>query len=406
MAADSAGHLVLVAPRHSYRTGAFLDAARDLECRVTVVTDAEVGLPGSAVVVDLADPGAAAAEIGRRLGGSPDAVIGTDGEALLVAALLSDRFDLGASPPTAVRRAMDKLAQRRAMDVDGVRQPRWAVARSDGTWPELEAGPLVVKPTDRSGGQGVIRVDTPEEGRAAVARVRSLIGSEGPFLVERYVQGREVAVDALVVDGEVRPIAVFDKPDPGEGPFFPETLLVRPGRVSAVEREKLLVLVERAVRAVGLTEGPVHVEARIDDDGSVWFLELAPRSIGGLCGRTLHPGGTSLERVVVMAALGRPLPSSLEAEGPATGVYMLPVSRAGTLTAVTGTEQAAAVPGITGVDITVGPGAELVPLPEGDRYLGFVFAEGDGPEQVEASLRQAADELIVSVTADEPAGGR
>lgn len=397
----AAPHLILVTPRDSYRAGDFLQAAEELGCRVTVVTDAEIALPGSAILMDLADPEAAAA--GPRLDAPPDAVVGTDGMALVVAATVAERFGLVTSPAAAVRRATDKLAQRRALHAERLRQPRWGVVGTDGAWPDLGAGPLVIKPTDRGGGQGVIRVNTREEGRLAVGRVRSLIGSDGPILVERYVSGREVAVDALVVDGEVRPIAVFDKPDPGDGPFFAETLLVRPGRMSAGERDGLFELVAGAVEAIGLTDGPVHVEARVDGDGLPWFLELAPRSIGGLCSRMVHPGGMPLEELILGAALGRPLPTNLECDGPATGVYMIPVPRAGRLESVAGVEQASAVPGITGVDITAGPGSELVPLPEGDRYLGFVFAEGDGPDRVEASLRGAADALVISVS---PSGSR
>lgn len=393
-----AADVVLVTPRDSYRTGAFLDAARDLDCRVTVVTDAEVALPGAAVVVDLGDPVAAADTVERHLRRPPDAVVGTDGAAPVAAAVLAERFDLVASPPDAVRTAMSKSAQRRALDERGVGQPRWGVVGPDGSWPDLGPGPLVVKPDARSGGQGVERVDTARAAIGAVERVRDLVGPAEDVLVERYVGGREVAVDALVVGGRVRPIAVFDKPDAGGGPFFAETLLVRPGRLSAAERAAVADLVDRAVDAVGLVDGPVHVEARVGGDGAVRFLELAPRSIGGLCARMLRPAGVALERVLLTAALGRPLPAALDAEGPASGVYMIPVPRPGVLEEVGGVEAAGAIPGITGVELSVGPGTTVVPVPEAGGYVGFVFAEGDGPDDVEASLRSAARELVVSVS--------
>ena len=192
-------------------------------------------------------------------------------------------------------------------------------------------------------------------------------------------------MDALIVDGEMRPVAVFDKPDAGSGPFFDETLLVQPARLSTAERNELLALVDGSGgQAVGLTHGPVHVEARIDTKGRAWFLELAPRSIGGLCSRALRHLPAPLEQLIVAAALGRVLPDSVAAVGPATGVYMIPVPGRGVLEGVTGLDRAASTVGITGIEITVGVGSTVVPLPDGDRYVGFLFAEGDEPGDVEA----------------------
>jgi biotin carboxylase len=391
-------HLVVVSPRHSYRTGAHLDAADRLGCRVTVVTDAQVALAGSAIVVDLSDPYRAAEEVDQRLERAPDAVVGTDGDALLAAATMAARFGLASSPPAAVEVATDKRAQRQALDRAGVRQPRWAVARADGGWPDIGPGPLVVKPTDRQGGQGVIRAGTEREARAAVARVRHIVEPGATVLVEGYVPGTEVAVDALVVDGEPRPLALFDKPDTGVGPFFAETLLVRPARLDEDARRDLLELTADAVEAIGLTAGAVHLEARIDHDGRPWFIELAPRSIGGRCADLIRPRGRRLEEAVIEAALGRPLPSQLEARGPASGVSMIPVPAAGALSGVTGVEAAEAVAGVTGVDICMAPGTEVTPLPDVASYVAFVFATGAGPDEVESALRRATEVLEVTVS--------
>ena len=236
--------------------------------------------------------------------------------------------------------------------------------------------PAVVKPTDRAAGQGVIPVETPAELDGAVSRLRALVGP-APVLIEGLVSGLEVAIEGLLVDGELHVLAVFDKPDETVGLTFPETLLIQPARIDEDARSRAIEVVERAASAIGLKNGPIHAECMLDGD-RVWFLELAPRTIGGLCSRTLRPGGVSLEETVIGLALGCPLPAIGAAEP--SGVLMLPVPIEGHLEAVDGSDRAGAVPGIDGVTITVGPGEFVQPLPEGDRYLGFVFARGDSPD--------------------------
>ena len=383
--------LLLVTPSDSYRTGAYLDAADRMGCPVTVATDAAVAMPASALTTSFASPVDAADAILRQLDGRYDGVVGTDGAALPVAAEVAGRLGLRGNPVEAVLTADDKLRQRRTLDAVGVPQPVFAVV-GDATWDDF---PAVVKPTDRAAGQGVIPVETPSELGGAVARVRSLVGPD-PVLVEGLVSGLEVAIEGLLVDGELHVLAVFDKPDETVGLTFPETLLIQPARIDEVARSRAIEVVERAAGAIGLVHGPVHAECMIDGD-RVWFLELAPRTIGGLCSRALRPGSVGLEEMVIGLALGCPLPPIGPAEP--SGVLMLPVPIEGHLEAVDGCDRAGAVPGIDGVTITIGRGEFIQPLPEGDRYLGFVFARGESPDAVEASLRQAWACLDVRISA-------
>jgi hypothetical protein len=202
-------------------------------------------------------------------------------------------------------------------------------------------------------------------------------------------------VDGLVVGGRTAVLTVWDKPDPLDGPTFPETLYVTPSRHPGSVLQAVQAETVKAVAALGLTEGPVHAELRLGPGGRVTVLEVAARSIGGHCARALRlEGRASLEDVIVRHALRLPI-EGLARERPASGVAMLPVTAEGVLDGVIGREQAEAVPGITAVDITLSPGSRLVPLPEGDRYLGFVFAKGLTPAEVEARLRQATARLEV-----------
>jgi formate-dependent phosphoribosylglycinamide formyltransferase (GAR transformylase) len=242
-----------------------------------------------------------------------------------------------------------------------------------------------------------VRVDTPEGLADGLRRVRRIVGDSQPVLVERFVPGVEVAVEGILTAGNLEVLAVFDKPDTPQGPTFPETLLVSPARLEPDSLARVVDVAGRACAAVGLVEGPVHVECKVEGS-QVWFIELAPRTIGGMCSRAVESGGTSLEEVVIHHALGLPDPRRGRRRG-ATGVLMLPVAITGRLDAIRGVAAARAVAGVVDVIITAGPGQEVVALPEGDRYLGFVLARADGPDEVEAALRQAWATLEVEITA-------
>jgi biotin carboxylase len=306
-----------------------------------------------------------------------------------------------------VERTRDKAAMRAAFAEAGVPQPGYRILRSgdDAGAVASELGfPVVVKPLSLSMSRGVIRADDADAAAAAALRVRAIVADAGEdpaqrLLVESFVPGDEVAVEALMRDGELDVLAIFDKPDSLEGPYFEETLYVTPARlqagaVEAVEREAA-----RAAQALGLRDGPVHAELRVDGD-DVAVLELAARSIGGLCSRSLRFGlGMSLEELILRHALDLPL-DGIRREDRAAGVMMLPIPGDGLLAAVHGLEEARAVDGIGGVEITVAPGRRVRPLPEGDRYLGFLFAKGDTPDEVEASLREAHAHLDVEIAAE------
>jgi biotin carboxylase len=273
--------------------------------------------------------------------------------------------------------------------------------------------PCVLKPLIFSASRGVIRADDEAGFVAAWRRIAKLLHDtraerrargeeEGhEVLVEGFVPGAEVAVEGLLRGGRLELLALFDKPDPLDGPFFEETIYVTPSRhPPALQREIERITAEGA-RALGLAEGPLHAELRLPPSGPV-ILEIAARSIGGLCSRTLRFGaGLTLEEVLVAHAMGLPL-EAVRREARASGVMMLPIPRRGVLHGVAGVEAARAVPGVVDVVITAEQGRELVPLPEGDSYLGFLFAKGDRPEDVEASLRQAHARLAFDLRSPLP----
>ena len=398
--------VLLLLPTATYRAPDFLAAAAALGAEVVVGSEQAQTLAGAmgdrALTVPLDDPEAAVEAITELAGRRPlDAVVAVDDQGVLVAALASRRLALAHNPPEAVARTRDKAAMRAALGLGqagraAARQPDYRVVAADADVAALAAEvgfPCVVKPVSLSASRGVIRADDPGAAVAAAERVRAILADAGhpagePLLVERYIPGEEVAVETLLRGGRLDVLAIFDKPDPLVGPYFEETLYVTPSRLPEAVQSRLSDAVAGAATAIGLREGPVHAELRIDPDGEPWILELAGRSIGGLCSRALRFGtGMSLEEVILRHALG--LPVEAEREEAAAGVMMLPIPFAGTLREVKGQDDARAVPGITGLEISIRPGRPVLPLPEGDRYLGFLFARAGSPEAVESALRTA-----------------
>jgi biotin carboxylase len=404
--------LLLILPTATYRASDFLDAAAQVGAEVVVASERRQVLADTMqdrfLEIDLRHPEASADQIVALSARRPiDGIVGVDDQGVLAATLAAGRLGLPHNRPGAVMATRDKLAMREALERVAVRQPRYASVGADDDIGEVAATvgfPCVVKAPSLSASRGVIRADDAREAKLAADRVRAILldaGEDpGQLLVEAYVPGAEVALEGLLRGGALETLAVFDKPDPLDGPYFEETIYVTPSRLPAGALAAIEAAAADACAAIGLTEGPVHVELRTDG-AEAWLIEVAARSIGGLCSRSLSFGvGLSLERVIVSHALGTPV-EGLARERQAAGVMMLPIPAEGRLEAVEGQGRARRVPGITGLDISVAPGRRIRPLPEGDRYLGFLFAKSETPEEVEASLRRAHAELAVRIVDDD-----
>jgi biotin carboxylase len=321
-----------------------------------------------------------------------NAVVGVDDDSAVVAAAVAEQLRLRGNPLDAARAARDKHRQRELLAAAHVPVPGFALHRLDADPRDIAKQilyPCVLKPLRLSASRGVMRADDPAAFVAAHARLSTMLaGCDTEFLVEDFVPGYEVALEGLLVNRRLHVLALFDKPDPLDGPFFEETIYVTPSRVPAGLQDAIASCAERAARALGLAEGPVHAELRYNDRGP-WLIELAARPIGGRCSAVLRFGaGVSLEELILRHALGMPIPS-LEREAVAAGVMMIPIPGAGVLREVRGVAEAKTVPLVEDVQITAHPGERLVPFPEGSRYPGFIFARGATPGAVEAALRES-----------------
>jgi biotin carboxylase len=401
--------LLLLIPTSTYRTEDFMEAAGRLDVDLVVASERPNVMAGEfpdhLLTVPFDDPERAAREMTEYARTRPlDAVVPVDDETAVVGAAIAERLGLRCNPVGAVAATRNKRLMRERFAKAGVPGPAFttvALSEDPAAVARRVVYPCVLKPLVLSASRGVIRADDPAAFTAAFYRinailadpeVRALGDGTDQILVESFVPGVEVALEGLLVAGALSVLALFDKPDPLDGPFFEETIYVTPSRLPETTQRAIADVTAQAARALGLEDGPLHAELRLDARTSPplpMMLELAARSIGGLCSRSLRFGtGLTLEDIILRRALDLPI-ASLEREGRASGVMMIPIPRAGVFDRVEGLQAAAAVPLVEDVTISAHPGEALVPLPEGHRYLGFIFARGDGPAAVERALRDA-----------------
>jgi biotin carboxylase len=341
---------------------------------------------------------------------SIDGLVAIGDKPTVTAAFCSRALAFPYNSPKAVEVCRNKFHSRRLFAKAGLPVPSfrcYGVQEDPREIAEHARYPCVLKPLALSASQGVIRANNPQEFEFAFARLCALLRSPAllvardkgneHILVEDFIEGREVALEGILNQGKLRVLALFDKPDPLEGPFFEETIYVTPSRLDSSVQEQIASQAQAATQALGLSEGPIHAELRINARG-VWVLEVAARSIGGLCSRTLRFGvGMSLEEIIIRHALGMQIEVP-EREKTAAGVMMIPIPRGGYLAGVTGLPKASQIAGIEEITITAKIGQKLVPLPEGSSYLGFIFARATLPEDVETALRLAHQKLQFDIS--------
>jgi biotin carboxylase len=427
--------VLLLLPTTTYRTEAFVSAATRLRVDVTVASEQPNTLArlnrAGLLTLDFNDPQNAAQRVVEfssvyRI----DAVVPVDSQVVVVGAAISAALGLRHNSVESAAAAQDKHRMRQRFRQAGVPSPHSTLCALSEDRVALAGRvdfPCVVKPLSLAASQGVIRADDQEQFIRAVNRLEAILQSEyctplapdssgderelshirtpestRQFLVEPFVEGPEFALEGMLTRGELRVLALFDKPDPLDGPFFEETIYVTPSRLTAEVQEEIALCAAQAAQALGLTEGPIHAELRLSKDGPS-VIEVNARSIGGLCSRMLRFGtGTSLEELIIRHALEEDIELP-KRQSQATGVMMIPTTRAGRLVEVCGLNEATAVSGVHDVTISAHLGQRLIPLPEGSQYLGFIFARAESPEAVEVALRKSHSKLEFVI---EPIVGR
>lgn len=404
--------VLLLLPITSYRNQDSLDAAHSLGVEVVSAADHCHQLApqrGLSPILSLHfdQPEAAAAQVLASLGRRVDAVLAVDDTGVELAALLREKIGLPGNLPDAVRPTRDKLVFRQLLQQNGLNCPAFYHIANEQDAHAFAAQlryPVVVKARRLSANRGVIRADDAEgflQNVRRVSRIQSIAdrdASELGLIVESFIPGSEHALEGLLENGQLRVLALFNKPDPLDGPYFEESIYVTPSRLPGERQAAIVDSVQRACAAAGLGHDAIHAEMRVNDAG-VWLLEVAARSIGGLCGRMLRWRlGMTLEELILRHALGLPITQPENSD--ATGVMMIPVPARGIYQCVDGLETARGVPHIEDIRITTAPGQRIAPAPEGASYLGFIFSRAATPAIAEAALRTAHAELVFDIQPD------
>ena len=401
--------ILLLLTAHTYRADAFLAAGKRLGIEIATAVNMPKTLAaqyGVTLGLDYDDVETAVATIIDYAQKHPlNAILAVDDSGTLLAAKAADALHLPHNDPAAALAARDKLIMRTMLQAGGVRVPQFhhfTLADDPAHIAKRVTFPCVVKPLTLSGSRGVIRANDGEELTAAIARLRRVLlklspEPAQPFLVEDYIPGVEVALEGMLDNGRLHLLALFDKPDPLVGPFFEETIYVTPSRLPEAVQQDILETTAQSAQALGLRTGPVHAELRVNEAGA-WLVEVAGRSIGGLCSQTLRFGvDASLEELILRQAAGLGL-GDTQRQSSASGVMMIPIPEGGLLRGFSGVDEAQAVELIESVEITAPLNNTVTPLPEGESYLGFIFARGETAEDVEAALRTAHEKLHFEIT--------
>jgi biotin carboxylase len=403
--------LLLIGATTGYQTRVFAEAAERLGYELVLATDRCHVLDDPwgdrAIPLRFEDPAGAAETIAAQA--RVDGIVAVGDRPAYIASLAAERLGLNYNSPESVAASRNKFLARERFRNAGLLVPefRRMALNEETERAALESHyPCVLKPLGLSASRGVIRANNPAEFVTAFRRIEKLLADpdiarlhedQDRYLqVESFIEGREFALEGLLTHGRLRVLSIFDKPDPLNGPFFEETIYVTPSREDPFTVRAIIQTTEAAVRALGLSHGPVHAEMRVNASG-VWMLEVAARPIGGLCAKVL-PG---LEELILRNAAGVDA-GDLAMPAPAAGVMMIPIPGEGIYVTTDGLDAARAQPCIEDVIITAKQGQKLVPLPEGASYLGFIFARGETPDAVEAALRNAHQRLDFEIAAALP----
>jgi len=392
--------LLLISHHNSYRIAPYIKAARRLGIEVTIASEGVHSLVAEVAQglhIDFSNLDAAIEVIIQaHQSHAFNGILGSDDQTVELAAHIASRLKLIHNPPEAALCSSRKDLARAQLSLADCPVPLHCLLNLELPLDKQMAGlpwPCVLKPLSMSASRGVIRVNDKNEFITACERLKPIVATANTrfeqthLLIEDYIDGIEIAYEGFLHQGELNTITIFDKPDPLTGPYFAETIYVTPSSLPAELQQTIKTVISKACAAYGLQTGAVHAECRIDKNNNVWILEIASRTIGGDCARLLDNEQFRIEELAITLAMDRAPDVTMPEQ--ARGVMMIPIKQSGLLKRVEGLLKAGKVAGIDKIDIIIQPGHELVPLPEGNQYLGYIFASAKSTKQVTDAIRRA-----------------
>ena len=397
-------HLLLISHHNSYRIAPYIKAAKNLGLEVTIASQGKHSLVtevANGIHIDFDNTDSVLNEILKENTNKPfSGILGSDDQTVELAALTAEALNLPHNPPEAAKYSHRKDLARAQLSLAGCHVPIHCLINL--TLPIEQQitnlpWPCVLKPLNMSASRGVMRANNKDEFHQACDRLRPILaGANNTFeqthaLIEDYIDGTEIAYEGYLKDGILNTITIFDKPDPLIGPYFEETIYVTPSSLGKKLQQNIKQEIEKSCKAYGLVTGTIHAECRIDKKNKVWILEIASRTIGGDCARILDNENFNLEELAVLLATGQDVEVNMPEQ--ARAVMMIPVKKEGLLKRVEGLLQANKIKYIDNIDIIINEGHELIPLPEGNQYLGYIFASAEKPELAISAIREAYNHL-------------
>ena len=383
--------LLLVIPENSYKSNDFVTSAQKLDLDFLVITDSQQvsGQFSDTVIIHSFDE-ELENDVKEKLQDVTH-ILPVDHSALKFSAYLVDLLKAKGNNTKSINTAMNKFESRNIFNsISEIKIQNAIVNKIEDIEIFInENGTSVLKPIYGTASKSVIKVESFQENKAEVEKLMQDC-SDQDLIIEEFVDGSEYALEGNLINSELNKIIIFDKPINYKEPYFEESIYIAPTEIPDKTQKEIVNLIGKACKKLGLENGPVHVEFKIHNK-EIFIIEINPRMIGGLCSRCLSFGlfKTSLEEIALHAFLNNEL-KSIDLLSNFVGVLMIPTPISGKFISINKNELES-IPNVSGVEITVSENSNLLEPPFGDKYLGFVFSQGDSKEKVMESLTLALD---------------
>ena len=383
--------LLLVIPENSYKSNDFVTSAEKLDLDFLVITDSQQvsGQFSDTVIIHSFDK-ELENDVREKLQDVTH-ILPVDHSALKFSAYLVDLLNAKGNNTKSINTAMNKFESRNIFNsISEIKIQNAIVNKIEDIEIFInENGTSVLKPIYGTASKSVIKVESFQENKAEVEKLMQDC-SDQDLIIEEFVDGSEYALEGNLINSELNKIVIFDKPINYKEPYFEESIYIAPTEIPDKTQKEIVNLIGKACKKLGLENGPVHVEFKIHNK-EIFIIEINPRMIGGLCSRCLSFGlfKTSLEEIALHAFLNNEL-KSIDLLSNFVGVLMIPTPISGKFISINKNELES-IPNVSGVEITVSENSNLLEPPFGDKYLGFVFSQGDSKEKVMESLTLALD---------------